>query len=74
MFGKASSLDLTSSKGRTTSYKHLQIIDTEGKLRNILLTEREYESAISRGEKNDESIEKQGLISKILSAIARLLS
>jgi hypothetical protein len=74
MLGKSKKVTLTSSKGKTTEYRQVTFVDHEGKIVELLLTEREMQSAMSRADKNAEHLEKPGLLSKIISVLIRLVS
>ena len=74
MLGKSKKVTITSSKGKTTEYNQVTFVNHEGKVVDLLLTDREMNSALSRAEKNQDYLEKPGLLSKLLSALIRLVS
>ena len=74
MLGKSKKVIITSSKGKTTEYNQVTFVNHEGKVVDLLLTDREMNSALCRAEKNQDYLEKPGLLSKLLSALIRLVS
>ena len=72
ILGKSKKVTITSSKGKTTDYQQISFVGSDGKITNVLLTEREIASSLARAEKNNDHVCKPGILDKLVAFILRL--
>ena len=70
--GKTSHTSITSKNGKTTDYRLLTFVDTQGVIQQLLLTDREFAASVGRATKNKEHLAPTGFLDSFLAFFLRL--
>ncbi len=69
--GKIQNIKLTSSRSKGKGYVRVLVLDNNGSFKNLIMTQKDYDAALTRSTKNPDDTVKPGILDKITSWFAQ---